>query len=91
MDDGRHAPEHLGAAPPILLLYGKNDQVIPAAPTEAVIKALGDKAEVHRYDHGFHMLMRDLDRQQVWDDVLAWLAQREGRKKISPTPWCCPS
>jgi alpha-beta hydrolase superfamily lysophospholipase len=76
MDDGRHAPEHLGAAPPILLLYGKNDQVIPAAPTEAVIKALGDKAEVHRYDHGFHMLMRDLDRQQVWDDVLAWLAKR---------------
>jgi alpha-beta hydrolase superfamily lysophospholipase len=73
MDDGRHAPEHLTAPPPILLLYGKNDQVIPAPPTEAVIAALGAKAEVHRYEHGYHMLLRDLDGPVVWQDVVAWI------------------
>lgn len=78
MDDARHAPEHLKSTPPILFLYGRNDHVIPAEPTEAVVKALGGRAEVHRYDHGYHMLMRDLDRQQVWDDVLAWLEKHGG-------------
>ncbi|HEV2652260.1 MAG TPA: alpha/beta hydrolase, partial [Rhizomicrobium sp.] len=73
MDEARHAPDHLSAPPPILFLYGKQDQVIPAPPTEAVIAALDGKAEVHRYDHGYHMLLRDLDRQTVWQDVVTWI------------------
>jgi alpha-beta hydrolase superfamily lysophospholipase len=73
MDEARHAPGDMGAAPPILFLYGKNDQVIPAQPTEAVVSALGERAEVHRYDHGYHMLLRDLDAQTVWQDVVRWI------------------
>jgi acylglycerol lipase len=73
MDEARHAPEHLARVPPILFLYGKNDQVIPAEPTEAVIKALGERAEIHRYDHGYHMLLRDLDAETVWQDVVNWI------------------
>jgi len=42
-------------------LYGAKDQIIPAAPTEAVIRALDGHARVKRYDHGYHMLMRDLE------------------------------
>jgi alpha-beta hydrolase superfamily lysophospholipase len=72
MDEARHAPEHLDDPPPILFLYGKNDQVIPKKPTEAVVAELGNRAEVHRYDKGYHMLLRDLDRQIVWNDVVAW-------------------
>jgi alpha-beta hydrolase superfamily lysophospholipase len=79
MDEARHAPEHFGATPPILFLYGKNDQVIPKEPTEAVIKALGARAEVHRYDHGYHMLLRDLDAKIVWQDVVDWIAKRDAR------------
>ena len=79
MDEARHAPEHLGATPPILFLYGKNDQVIPKEPTEAVIKALGARAEVHRYDHGYHMLLRDLDAEIVWQDAVDWIGKREAR------------
>jgi len=75
MDDARHAPEHLAAGtPPILLLYGKNDQVIPAVPTEAVVAALGRKAEVHRYEHGYHMLLRDLEGPAVWKDIMDWIS-----------------
>jgi alpha-beta hydrolase superfamily lysophospholipase len=74
MDEARQAPDHLDTpAPPILLLYGKNDQIIPAAPTEAVIAALGPHAEVHRYEHGYHMLLRDLDGPQIWPDVVKWI------------------
>jgi alpha-beta hydrolase superfamily lysophospholipase len=73
MDEARHAPEHITRAPPILFLYGKQDQVIPAAPTEAVLKELGGKAEVHRYDHGYHMLLRDLEGPTVWQDALTWI------------------
>lgn len=72
MDDARHAPEHLGT-PPILFLYGRKDQVIPKEPTEAVIAALGDHAEVHSYPNGYHMLLRDLDREDVYKDLLAWV------------------
>lgn len=76
MDEARHAPEKLIAPPPILFLYGKNDQVIPAKPTEAVVKALGDRAEVHTYEHGYHMLLRDLDAKLVWQDLAGWIDRR---------------
>jgi alpha-beta hydrolase superfamily lysophospholipase len=76
MDEARHAPEHLDHSPPILFLYGKNDQVIPAPPTEATISSLAPRAEVHRYDHGYHMLLRDLDAQTVWQDVVKWISER---------------
>ncbi len=75
MDEARHALEHIADPPPILFLYCKNDQVIPAAPTEAVVAALGAKAEVHRYDHGYHMLLRALDGPAVWQDVATWIGK----------------
>ena len=73
MDDARHAPEHITNPPPILLLYGKNDQVIPAPPTEAVVAELGSKAEVHRYEHGYHLLLRYLDGPSIWQDIETWI------------------
>jgi acylglycerol lipase len=75
MDEARKAPEHLSPrTPPILLLYGANDQIIPKEPTEAVIAALGSRARVKRYEHGYHMLLRDLEAKTVWSDILDWIA-----------------
>jgi alpha-beta hydrolase superfamily lysophospholipase len=74
MDEARKAPEHITAKMPILFLYGANDQIIPKEPTEQVIKELGKRAVVHRYEHGYHMLMRDLDAKKVWSDTLDWIA-----------------
>jgi alpha-beta hydrolase superfamily lysophospholipase len=73
MDEARTAPEHITSAPPILFLYGANDQIIPAKPTQAVIAALGEKAVVKRYDHGWHMLLRDLEGEAVDKDVADWI------------------
>ncbi|HEX3673501.1 MAG TPA: alpha/beta hydrolase [Rhizomicrobium sp.] len=73
MDDARHAPEHLAAPPPILLLYGAHDQVIPAPPTEAVIAELGPRADVHLDPNGYHMLLRDLDGETQWKLIADWI------------------
>jgi acylglycerol lipase len=78
MDEARIAPEKMkdGAiesAPPILFLYGANDQIIPAKPTKAVIDALGSKAVVKRYERGYHMLLRDLQGETVDRDIADWI------------------
>ncbi len=74
MDEARHAPEHLDHPPDMLIVYGAKDQIIPKAPTEAVIASLGKRATVKRYEHGYHMLLRDLDAKTVWTDILDWIA-----------------
>ena len=73
MDAARKAPSHLADPPPILFLYGAHDQVIPKAPTKATIAALGSKAKVIRFPHGYHMLLRDLDAKIVWSDIAEWI------------------
>ncbi len=77
MDDARQAAAKLPAAtPPILLLYGAHDQVIPAPPTEASIKDMGSHAEVHRDEAGYHMLLRDLDGDSQSKLVSDWIARK---------------
>jgi len=76
MDEARTAPLSIKTTPPILLLYGANDQIIPAQPTQAVIAALGPKATVKRYEHGYHMLLRDLEGESVQKDVAEWIFAR---------------
>ncbi len=75
MDDARWAAVQLREGPPILFLYGGNDQVIPKLPTEAVARELGSRAQVHRYPRGYHMLLRDLDGETVWSDIAHWIAR----------------
>ncbi|HEY1877100.1 MAG TPA: alpha/beta fold hydrolase [Rhizomicrobium sp.] len=83
MDEARTASEKITATPPILFLYGAKDQIIPAKPTEAVIAALKQSPEVpltvKRYEHGYHMLLRDLEGDAVDQDAADWiLAQQKG-------------
>jgi alpha-beta hydrolase superfamily lysophospholipase len=73
MDEARTAPARLPAAPPMLVVYGARDQIIPARPTEAVIAALGARAKVKKYDTGYHMLLRDLSRALPTDDISDWV------------------
>jgi acylglycerol lipase len=77
MDEARTAPERIVSAPPILFLYGANDQIIPKQPTEAVIAGLGGKAKVRRYEHGYHMLLRDLEGESVDRDIADWIFRND--------------
>ena len=53
--------------------------MIPRRPTEAVVTALGTRAEVHRYDNGYHMLLRDLDGETVLQDLDDWVDAQDKR------------
>ena len=76
MDEARVAPEALSSPPPILMLTGEQDQLIPKPPTQAVIAALGSKAEQKHYQKGYHMLLRDLEGAMVAKDVADWILSK---------------
>lgn len=70
----------IAAAPrlktPSLILYGSRDELVPQRPTFDAVRALPKDAG-HRlavYRTGWHLLLRDLNAQAVWDDIVAWTA-----------------
>jgi alpha-beta hydrolase superfamily lysophospholipase len=73
MDEARTAPQGMTWSRPLLVVYGAKDQVIPAAPTKAVIAQLPPQASVHRYENGYHMLLRDKDRSLPQGDISSWI------------------
>ena len=71
MDDGLKSAARVKAQ--VLLLYGQNDQIVPRGPIQKLAAALDPAPRIVLYPNGYHLLMRDLGRQQVWDDVLAFI------------------
>ena len=77
MDDARAAPTRLSVSPPpILLLTGMKDMIIPRGSTDGVIADLGPHVDVRRYDEGYHMLLRDLEGPKVNQDIAGWILAR---------------
>jgi alpha-beta hydrolase superfamily lysophospholipase len=79
MERASDASPRLGV--PTAYLYGAKDQIIPRAAAERAARALPATARTAVYPDGYHMLLRDLQAQVVWDDVLAFL-----RDPGSPLP-----
>jgi alpha-beta hydrolase superfamily lysophospholipase len=65
---------------PTLYLYGRNDQVIPKAPTLKALRAMteaGRPVQAAYYDDGWHIILRDKQAQTVLKDVAAFMAASE--------------
>jgi alpha-beta hydrolase superfamily lysophospholipase len=64
-----------GAAP-VLILLGAKDRIIPARVARRVVQGMRDDQQerVAYYPEGWHLLLRDLQRAVVAQDILAWLA-----------------
>lgn len=59
---------------PRLVLDGRNDEVVPPDAISSFTARLSARAcRRITYDEGWHLLLRDLQRQRVWDDILIWL------------------
>ncbi len=62
---------------PLMLLYGQHDEIVPNAPTRLFITGLPPDertdSRIALYEHGYHMLLRDLDAAIVIGDVDAWI------------------
>jgi alpha-beta hydrolase superfamily lysophospholipase len=57
----------------VLFLYGARDQIIPRNSAIAAAQRLPTGARTALYDNGYHWLLRDLQREIVYQDVLAFL------------------
>jgi acylglycerol lipase len=70
---------------PALILYGNNDEVIPKEPTALMLRRLPNISKgtqrIGLYKKGYHMLLRDLQRKTVWNDIGSWIAD-----STSPLP-----
>jgi len=62
---------------PVLMLYGRNDEIIPKTPSFDVMRRLpsGD-ARVAYYGKGYHMLLRDLEGETVVNDIAEWISDK---------------
>ncbi len=65
----------------ILLLYGKQDEIIPAPPTCELFEKLSSSTSTHTssiiYEQGYHMLTRDLQAAAVLEDIATWIADNK--------------
>ena len=69
----------LAAAPRVddraLVLYGERDELVPAEAVQRLLARLPvdsrDRRRVALYSDGYHMLLRDLQAEAVWNDVAA--------------------
>ncbi len=62
---------------PALILYGENDEIIPATAFCQMINILPDREASHwrliLYPDGYHMLTRDLQADIVIQDMMTWI------------------
>ncbi|MCE7997479.1 MAG: alpha/beta hydrolase [Rhodobiaceae bacterium] len=68
--------EHI--APPALLLYGDKDEIVPRGPVDDIRRRFRNALTTRDYPDGWHMLLRDLQREDVWQDIDSWISDLGG-------------
>ena len=59
---------------PVLVLMGERDEIVPPEVIAAFIDDLQLEAcQSIIYPDGWHMLLRDLQRERVWSDIIDWI------------------
>jgi len=71
--------------PPLLYQYGAHDQIIPPSAAHHAVRKLGPNARTAFYVDDFHLLNRDLGRDRVLGDALAFI-----RDPSAPLPSGAP-
>ena len=72
MDEARSAAPKLQV--PMLVLRGARDQVVsPKVQASFVRELQSPSCTTATYVNGWHLLLRDLQRERVFEDVLGWI------------------
>jgi acylglycerol lipase len=59
---------------PVLVMVGEHDEIVPPGAQGAMIERLTATPCIQVvYPDGWHLLLRDLQRRVVWQDILAWI------------------
>lgn len=74
MDDAYLAADRFDV--PVLYLYGEHDELVPEKPTRETMERIAAPKRTVIYENGWHMLLRDKQRERVYRDVLAWIRDR---------------
>ena len=69
----------------ILFLYGEKDEIIPVKAMAKTAARLCGDVSVRTYADGWHLLLRDLQAENVWRDIASWIdARLEKRNAAAP-------
>ncbi|MEL8055087.1 MAG: alpha/beta fold hydrolase [Pseudomonadota bacterium] len=77
MESAHDAAAKLPGDVPMLLTYGARDIVIPERGVKRTAKVMAPHVRTAYYPEGYHMLLRDLQAETVFEDVLAFLRDPE--------------
>ncbi len=58
---------------PALILMGQNDQIVPPGVIERYAERQSPEACFKTYPAGYHMLLRDLQAENVWRDIAGFI------------------
>jgi alpha-beta hydrolase superfamily lysophospholipase len=61
-----------------LYMYGAHDQIIPAPAAISAAARLRPPGRTLYYEHGWHLLLRDLQAETVWRDAVAFIRDPNG-------------
>ncbi len=73
MEEAHDAASRLPSSVPTLLTYGAKDIVIPRKAMQKTISILPPHVQTTFYENGYHMLLRDMQSEVVYADILAFL------------------
>lgn len=73
MENAHRATPDLPSDIPTLMTYGAKDIVIPERGVKRTARKLPEHVRTAYYPDGYHMLLRDLQAETVFQDVLAFL------------------
>jgi alpha-beta hydrolase superfamily lysophospholipase len=79
MESAHKAAPRLPANIPTLLTYGAKDIVIPEKGLRRTAKVLPPHVRTAYYPNGYHMLLRDLQAEVVFEDVMTFLTDADAQ------------
>lgn len=75
----------------VLFLYGAHDQIIPRASAIACARRLPGSVRTAYYEHGYHWLLRDLQAEVVYQDILTYLQDSSAALPSEAPPLLVPA
>lgn len=74
---------------PTLFLYGAKDQIIPPNGVKRTTPKLPSHVKTAYYENGYHMLLRDLQREIVLEDIVSFTKapNEDLPSKVPELPW----
>ena len=72
---------------PALVLYGRYDRIIPPEPLLLMLGRMPATTRAAFYEHGYHMLLRDLHGEKPLLDIIAWIGRHDGPLSYGVPEW----